>query len=261
MIRPCSRARPLLLLTLVFFALLLGSVSCAQQSDQAEQADVAEPPKEDMSEVEVELVRDLVSQAFSDARDFRGNDGEPDDPEHPLRDWSEILWSYSKVHAGSEAAAQAARAALSMKGRLLEVDEMFALAGEVEADNRLWKDSQFLVYTSWDEQDFDPVLELVDEKVAAAQDAESRAALQLLRGNALLAAQRREEAIVALEAAVAEAPDSRWAEEAIDLKRVHTELAPGQPAQWPQATDTNGNPIALEDFAGRYLLLNFWASW
>jgi hypothetical protein len=236
-------------------------VSCAQQSDPAEQADVAEPAKEDMSEAETELVRDLVSQAYDDAREFRNDDGDPQDPDHPLHEWSDLLWSYGEIHSGSEAAAQAARAALSMKGRLGEVDKMFALAGEVDADNHLWRDAQFLMYTAWEEDDFDPVLELTEQKIATAGDSESRAALQLLRGNTLLAAQQRDEALVALEAAVTEAPNSRWAEEAVDVKRVHTELAPGQPAQWPETTDTKGNPIALEDFAGSYLLLNFWASW
>jgi hypothetical protein len=246
---------------MALLAILLGSISCAREAEPVEPAEPAEPAEASANEQEVELVRNLIRHAYDDAAEFRRDDGDPEDPDHPLRDWSDLLWSYGEIHAGSEAAAQAARAALSMKGGLGEVDQMYALAGEVAPDNHLWRDAQFLTYTAWGRQDFDPVLELTEQKIAAAKDSESRAALQLLRGNALLAAQRRDEAVAALDAAVAEAPDSRWAEEAIDVRRVHTELAPGQPAQWPETTDTMGNRIALEDFAGRYLLLNFWASW
>lgn len=37
--------------------------------------------------------------------------------------------------------------------------------------------------------------------------------------------------------------------------------APGKTASDFKTTDVNGNPVALSDFKGKYVLLDFWASW
>ena len=74
------------------------------------------------------------------------------------------------------------QAALSMKGRLGEIEEMYALAGQVDPDSPMWTETQFLLITAWQEQDVDPVVSLAEEKIAAASDTESRSALQLLLG-------------------------------------------------------------------------------
>lgn len=240
-------------------ALVLGgAVSCAPQGAPVEPV---EPAESATHEAQLELVDDLISLANEDAREWRRADGDPQDPEHPMRDWSDLLWRYRVAHPGSEAAGKAAQAALSMKGRLGEIEQMYALAGEIDPDSPMWETSVFLLYTAWEEEDFEPVIELTDQKIAGASNPESKAALQRLRGNVLLASGRRDEALVALEAAVEAAPDSDIAKDALDIKRVATEMAPGEPAQWPEVTDTKGNVVALEDFAGQYLLLNYWASW
>lgn len=36
---------------------------------------------------------------------------------------------------------------------------------------------------------------------------------------------------------------------------------PGSPAKYFSATDINGNKLSLSDFKGKYVLLDFWASW
>jgi tetratricopeptide (TPR) repeat protein len=256
---PRSALFGLPLLAIVF--ILAGSFSCAQGGDSAEPVEPVEATGAETNDAQLELVDDLISRASSEASDFRREGGTVEDPEHPMRDWSDLLWRYRVAHPGTAAAAQATQAALSMKGRLGEIDEMYDLAGQVDPDSAMWKENTFLLYTAWEEQDFDPVLELSEQKIAAASDPEIRSALQVLRGNVLLANGQRDDAIAALESAAEEAPDSEFAEDALDIKRVATELAPGQPAQWPEVSDTQGNLVSLDDFAGDYLLLNYWASW
>jgi tetratricopeptide (TPR) repeat protein len=252
--RSALRVLPLLAILIV----LVGSASCVQDAEPIEPVEAADS---EMNAAQLELVQDLISRASSEAREFRGEGGTIEDPEHPMRDWSDLLWRYGVAHPGSDAAAKATQAALSMEGRLGEIEQMYALAGQVEPDSAVWKESRFLLYTAWEEQDFEPVMELSRQKLAAAGDPEVRSALQVLRGNVLLASGRHDDAIAALESAVEEAPESEFAEDALDIKRVATELAPGQPAQWPEVSDTQGNPVSLENFAGSYLLLNYWASW
>lgn len=260
MSRPVAGSK-LTILAIFVFVTLVCSLSCTQEVDPIVPEDTPATSDGAATDPESELVQDLISRAFDDASKFRRQEGTLDDPEHPLRDWSELLWSYREVHPGTEAAAKATQAALSMKGRLGEIEEMYALAGQVDPDSPMWEETQFLLITAWQEQDADPVVSLAEEKIAAASDPESRSALQLLLGKTLLANGQRDEAMLALTSAIDESPRSPSAEEALDIKRVATELAPGQPAQWPEESDTKGNPISLDDFAGRYLLLNYWASW
>lgn len=40
-----------------------------------------------------------------------------------------------------------------------------------------------------------------------------------------------------------------------------TAVQPGQPAPEFKTTDVNGNPLKLSDFRGKYVILDFWASW
>ena len=248
-------------LSIFVFVALVCSLSCAQEVDPIVPEDASATSDGATADPEIELVQDLISHARSEASEFRRQGGAVESSDHPLRDWSDLLWRYREVHPGTEASAQAAQAALSMKGRVGEIDEMYAMARRVDADDPMWTDVQFLLVTAWEEQDFDPVVELCGEKIAASADPDVRSALQMLLGETLLASGQREEALLALESAADEAPDSISAEAALDIRRVATELAPGQPAQWPEVADTKGNPVSLDDFAGRYLLLNYWASW
>jgi len=71
----------------------------------------------------------------------------------------------------------------------------------------------------------------------------------------------RDELGAMLNALTPKAKDNVESKELEQLVYVYKHLRPGLPAMDFTQTDTSGKQVSLKDFKGKYVLLNFWASW
>lgn len=213
------------------------------------------------AELQSKYLTALAHQGEEEIRVFQRARGKPASPEHPGRKWAARFWAYRAAHPGTPAAAQAVSEALWMWLAAEQWQAMHEAADTLGHNDAAWNDSFRPLLLAADGQKNYAWLE---RKLAwlTTECGEPKicATAWTYFGYAYARQQKHTEAKTAAARAVElAAPSLRTkAEAAYDEI---TRLSAGLPAPTFTARTLKGKPVALSDFRGKVVLLNFWASW
>jgi len=206
-------------------------------------------------------VRDTLRQAQQEIQEFTRGGGKATDPVHPAVKWSAQLWELGQKHKGTPAGAQATGEAVHVLIHAERIPQALELADRVPLDDPAWTTLLRFVFEAANlSKDYSQATAKAKLLLERAPDAARRAALQLQLGRGYWQQGQREQAVVAFESAVREAPGSDYARDAESALYELIQLATGQPAPQFTVQARDGRTVALDGYRGRAVVLIFWSS-
>lgn len=242
MIFPCRSA---LRLTLVTF---LAIVSARAQEKEKEQT-----PQE-------KWVHEMADRARDEIRAYRQL--KKPQTEHPGKKWGELFWEYYLSHGNTPATRAAASQSFWMFYEADLEPEVFARAERMEPEDPAWEEAIAPFYRAADYRKQLPLF-IARAKLILEESSSKdiRAEVQYHLAMAYMNTKEKDLAQAAFEAVAKEAPGSDRAKKAerhlFELLHINV----GQPAPGFRVAATDGKMISLDDYRGKVVLLNFWASW
>jgi hypothetical protein len=204
----------------------------------------------------------LCEEAVAELNRFREEGGRAGDPADPALKWAPVLWQFYLDHAGSPAGSQAASTCLSLWW-LSNQDETALEKGEqLDPNDPAWL--RGLSRFRWSAEKTGQQARFfrqTGKMLAAVKDPALRATVLFQRGQAQANLKRAGEAVADYRAAIREAPGSAVAAGAEAAIGRLTSTVPGVLAPSFEAVTLDGRKVSLDDYRGKVVLLNFWASW
>lgn len=223
---------------------------------------LAQQPQKPSEDPLLKQVEEMGKRCHAESNQFREQGGKAGDPSDPARKWAPLFWRFREQHPGTPVATRATRAALSWWRHADQDQEVVARAEKLPPEDSAWervidvfqdsarKTGAWARFTS-----------KAESLVQASTDKKLVGLVQMELGKAYLQQDKPERAKTVFQALVSEAPGSSTAENAKQFIYEINHLNVGQPAPQFQAKTIDGAPISSQDFRGKVMLLNFWASW
>ncbi|MGH9777615.1 MAG: TlpA family protein disulfide reductase, partial [Candidatus Acidiferrales bacterium] len=208
------------------------------------------------------LIQDMHRILREEASRFVAAGGKRSDTSHPFRSWAPLFWRYYELQRDTPAAAEAAEASLMMFQEIGEPDEIIARAETIQPDELVW--GRLIWYyeqAARAKKLYAPFVAHSHLILQRATDPTVRASVAYYVGQVHWEDGRKDEAKAAFEMARAAAPERWTAKKAEQYLFELEKLNVGQPAPTFSATTLDGKPVRLEDYRGKVVLLNFWATW
>jgi hypothetical protein len=205
---------------------------------------------------------EMRARSIVESNAYRESGGKPGGPGDPALKWANDFWKFREEHPGTPAATRATGLSLSWLRHADQDNEVLARAEKLPVDDPVW-----VTFISGARESarktgqHDRFLRIAESVLSKAKTADLRVAVNAAIGRSWLDRNKPEQARGALEAAVREGLSTTAAKAAQkDLDGI-SRLNPGGLAPRFAAKTIEGIPIALEDFRGKVVFLNFWASW
>ncbi len=230
-------------------ALLLVTTGAAQQSQQP-------------SDLERSELEKLIRQGWQEADQYVKSGGKESDPNYPGRKSAATLWQYRKQNPGTADSAQATAEALHFLVHADLISEMISKADSLKPDDAAWKRIIGVLREAADKKkDYDYLIAKSKLLLEKSPDKEVKMRAQFALAHGFWKKGETEQARTAFQKVIADYPDTQFAREAEGNIHELDSLNIGQPAPLFAYRGMNGEPVALSDFKGKVVLLNFWASW
>ena len=205
---------------------------------------------------------ELRAGAAQAANKYREDGGKPGGPGDPALKWAEAYWKLCEDYPGTSAATQATRHALAWLRHANQDNEVLARAEKLPATDPAWATAIAGVRDSARKTgEYGRFLRIAQSVLSSSKDAGLRAAVHAAIGQSWLDQHKPEQAKAAFESAIREGPGSAAAKTAEKSLYGITHLAIGKPAPRFAAKTIDGAPISLDDFRGKVIFLNVWATW
>jgi peroxiredoxin len=218
------------------------------------------PPKP--SDPELERVQGLIRQAWQESDEFIKAGGKTSAAAHPNRKWAATLWQYRGEHPGTPAAARATSEALHLLVHADQISDMQAKADTLKYDDPAWKQViNVLMEAAGNQRDYAYVIRKTQALAEQAADPEIKLRARFTLGQAHWKKGETERAKAIFQALTAEHPSTPQAREAEGNLLEMELLNLGQPAPLFANRTISGERLALADFKGKVVLLDFWATW
>lgn len=222
----------------------------------------AQTPSQQPVDPEREQIEKLVKQGWQEADEFVKAGGKESDTNYPGRKWAATLWEYRAQHPGAAASAQATAEALHFLVHADQIGEMISKADSLKPDDAAWKRIIGVLREAADKKkDYDYVIAKSEFLLEKSLDKEVRMRAQFALAQGLWKKGKTELARAAFHKVVADFPNTPLAREAEGNIHELDSLNLGQPAPLFAYRGLKGEPVAISDFKGKVVLLNFWASW
>jgi len=226
---------------------LLGATPCGWAQDK---------PRDS----KVKWVEEIADQARSEIRAYRH--ARKPQGEHPGKKWGEFFWSYYLSHGSTPATRAAASQAFWMFYEADMEPEVFARAEQMDPVDPAWEEAVVPFYRACNyRREWARFIARAKAVLAETESEETKLEIQFHLGLAYLDTKDSDSAKAAFEAVIKEKPDSNRAKVAKRHIYEILHINVGQVAPGFKSPATNGAQISLEDYRGKVLLLNFWASW
>lgn len=213
------------------------------------------------NELQSKYLTALAHQGEEEIRVFQRAGGKPSSPDHPGRKWAARFWEYRAAHPGTPAAAQAVSEALWM---WLAAEQWQAMRDAVDSlalNDSAWNDSFRPLLLAADAQRNYSWLERKLTLLSAfCANPSVCATAWMYRGHTYARQQKHDEAKGAASQAVRQGPSALQEKLQAGFDEIGR-LSIGLPAPQFTTKTLDGKPVALSDFRGKVVLLNFWASW
>ncbi len=221
----------------------------------AAQTDVAPGPGEEMEKVKAMISAAKRLMGASPGKELSSDDS-------PARRQVLELWEYGRSHASTAVGQRATEEALHLLVHLDRYAEVTAKAEGLAPQEPVWpRVMEILLEGANLSGDYAFVLRKAEERLRVAADPQSRARLWFTLGQARQQSDTKEAAISAYRRAAEEAPGSDLAIQAEGYVHELSSLNRGQIAPSFAASSLGGEPIALESYRGKVVLMSVWASW
>jgi len=222
----------------------------------------AQTPSQQPADPEREQIEKLVKQGWQEAEEFVKSGGKEGDANYPGRKWAATLWEYRGQHPGTAASAHASAEALHFLVHADQIGEMISKADSLKPDDAAWKRVIGVLREAADKKkDYDYLIAKSGFLLEKSSDKEVRMRAQFALAQGFWKKGETERARAAFRKVVADFPNTPLAREAEGNIHELDSLNLGQPAPLFAYRGLNGEPVAISDFKGKVVLLNFWASW
>ncbi len=182
--------------------------------------------------------------------------------EHPGKKWGELFWEYYLSHGNTPATRAAASQSFWMFYEADMEPEVFARADRMDPGDPAWEEALEPFYRACNYRKQLPLF-IVRAKLILEESASKdiRAEVQYHLAMAYVNTKEKDLAQAAFEAVAREAPGADRAKKAERhlFELLHINI--GQPAPDFRVAATDGKMISLNEYRGKVVLLNFWASW
>ena len=180
------------------------------------------------------------------------------------RAYAQELFQFYLEHSDTEAGSQAAQRAFLMWGNTGAAPEVKRALARLDTDSRIWSLALPGVRTAYDrsekktESDY---IDLLKEFRDTLSHARSRSALRFQLAESYMSSGQEQKAAGLYQQVVSMNADSIMVQLALNKLHEMESLSVGQEAPLFEATTVSGDTIALADFRGEVVLLEFWATW
>ncbi len=217
-------------------------------------------PKRD--DREMDRVQAMVTGAKKEAEQFSKSGGKPDDANHPNLKWAATFWRYRLKHPGTPATVVATTQALTLLNRSNRISEMQAKANTLKLDDPAWEQLiNVLLFASIKTKDYSYLFTKAEALTQLAVDPKIKARARFNIGQAHWKKGNVEQARIAFQTVVAQYPNTSYAEDAEGNVREIDFLNVGQPAPRFKRSTINGDPLSLDGFKGKVVVLKFWGTY
>jgi hypothetical protein len=207
-------------------------------------------------------IAELRIRSIEEVNKYRESAGKPGGPGDPALAWAKTFWQFSEEHPGTTAATRAKGLALTWLRHADQDAEVLARAEALPPDHPVWATAIAGVRVSAKKtSEHERFRRLADSILSKAKEPGVRAAVSKAVGQSWLDQGKPEEAKRCFETAMREAPGTPAAKSAERELAALSRLAVGQPAPAFAARTIDGAPVALNDYRGKVIFLNVWASW
>ena len=215
---------------------------------------------------EMVRVQAMISHAKKDADQFLKAGGKPGDANNPNLKWFKALWKYREKYREKQASSPATVAATIEALRLLNRAERFselrAKADTLKPDEAAWKQVFYVLMSAASKsKDYSYLISKAEALAQTAVDPEIKAQARFNIGDAYWRSKENDRARQAFQAVITEYPGTEYAEEAEGNLREIEFLNLGQPAPEFARTTLTGDPISLDGFKGKVVVLKFWGTY
>ena len=205
---------------------------------------------------------EMGSRSVKEANKYREEGGRPGGAGDPALQWAETFRKFREDHPGTPAGTRASRMCLTWLRHADQDKEVLARAEKLPVDDPVWATVINGVRDSARKTgQYDRFLRIADSVLGNAKDPGLRAAVYAAMGQSWVDQNKPERARSALESVIEEVPGTPAAKAAQKSLDDILHLAVGKPAPRFEAKTIDGAPISLDDFRGKVIFLNVWATW
>jgi hypothetical protein len=211
---------------------------------------------------EREQIEKLVKQGWQEADEFVKAGGKESDANYPGKKWAATFWEYRTQHPGTAASAHATAEALHFLVHADQLGELRDKTDSLKPDDAAWQRIIGVLREAADKKkDYDYLIAKSGFLLEKSTDKEVRMRAQFALAQGFWKKGDADRAKMAFQKVVADYPNTPFAREADGNIHELDSLNLGQAAPLFAYRGLNGEPVALADFKGKVVLLNFWASW
>lgn len=207
-------------------------------------------------------VRETLAEARKEMDAHKAAGGAAGAPDHPAVKWDAALWAYRDKYPRTDAAAIGTAEAVRLLVQAELWDRAHARIESLQFDDPAWSRVASIVYEAGNaRKNLPAAIATLSRAASSTTDASIKSSVLLVLGRAYRRHGDPAAAISALEAAKAAAPGTPAAEEADGLIYEIQHLGIGMQAPAIAGKPRNARqPITLESFRGKPVVLVFWGS-
>jgi arsenite methyltransferase len=223
---------------------------------------LAQTPSNQSADPEREKIETIIKQGWQEIDQFLKAGGKEGDADYPGRKLAATLWEYRAQNPGTAASTHATAEAFHFLIHAGQYGEFIAKADLLNPDDAAWKSViHMLLESAQRQKEYDYLIAKSGFMLEKSSDKDVRMNAQFNIAQGLWKKGKTESARGAFRRVIADFPDTQLARESEGNIHELDSLNLGQPAPLFVNRGLNGEPVALADFKGKVVLLNFWASW
>lgn len=180
------------------------------------------------------------------------------------RAYAQELFKFYLRHTDTEAGSQAVHRAFLMWGNTGAAPEVKGALARLDTDSRVWSLAFPGVRKAYDQSEKkteNDYIDLLKQFRDTLSHARSRSALRFELAESYMSSGQEEKAARLYQQVVSMNADSIMVQLALNNLHEMESLSVGQEAPLFESTTVSGDTIALADFRGEVVLLEFWATW